>query len=281
MKSQRHALLVLTALMVSGCLQTSADESGNPATVLTSESTWVLAGLTVEGDQKEADGACILSFTESEFSGRMAVESFRGTYEARTTGDLKLKLEFLGAAEIAVEPAVLRQQEEIAKVLRRVNHFEATDTGLLLSDGSSKSQLRFAKYGPSPSLPLRGTTWTLTIFEEFSGTSPEDSVSATPAPRDNPIFLQIKADNVTGSGGCNRIDGSVRVEKNERLEFLNLSVTEEGGPSEALKVETEFIDKLLKVSRFTVTGNRLVLSNDDGTLALHFEGKSPENGQRD
>jgi copper homeostasis protein (lipoprotein) len=111
--------------------------------------------------------------------------------------------------------------------------------------------------------PLRGTTWNLVQL----GATP---VAAAPGGRRAHLRLDAKATQVSGSGGCNRLMGGFETSANA-LRFTGLAGTRMACPPDVMAGETALLQALGKVASWQVAGNRLDLSDAQGTLLARFE----------
>ncbi|HMQ70584.1 MAG TPA: META domain-containing protein [Ignavibacteria bacterium] len=101
------------------------------------------------------------------------------------------------------------------------------------------------------------------ILSDYSNGAPE-------------LTFDIGKDRFSGSGGCNRITGSVTNEYNY-LRFGKIASTMMMCPG--IEKETEFMNMLEKVLSYEMTGNQLILAGPD-ELTLIFTDQTPEASDR-
>lgn len=86
---------------------------------------------------------------------------------------------------------------------------------------------------------------------------------------EKPVYIEFTENNkVTGFAGCNRINGSFKVVKGDKIGFGQLGVTRMTCP--AIETENKFVKTLNAGSHFKVEGNRLIFSTDDEQIVAVF-----------
>jgi heat shock protein HslJ len=130
---------------------------------------------------------------------------------------------------------------------------------------------------PSPAKPfitaangnvrLEDTTWNLTRL------GPKDVV-ASENQRQPYIVLDSSNKRVTGSGGCNRLNGTYTLEK-QNVHFGPIASTMMACPR-GMEVEGTFLRTLDKVHSWKLHGNELELQDENGAFLLRFEAAPPE-----
>jgi len=109
---------------------------------------------------------------------------------------------------------------------------------------------------------LRGTNWRLVAV----GDKP---VTVTDSNRAAHIILQPDSKQVAGSGGCNRIFGTYEL-NGAALRFTGVGATKMAC-KDGMETEAAFLPVLLRVRRWTLIGQRLVLSDSAGVVLAQFE----------
>ena len=110
--------------------------------------------------------------------------------------------------------------------------------------------------------PLRGTYWTLVRLYG----SP---VPAATKQREARLILATHESRVSGSGGCNRVRGSFKLD-GDRLSFDHMASTMMACP-EGRDEEKKFMEALEKVERYRIRGSHLELLDAAGAVSARFE----------
>ena len=110
----------------------------------------------------------------------------------------------------------------------------------------------------SPDYSWQGKRWTVIELKEvpvqLSGTRRDASITFLPAEK-----------RFTGYGGCNSINGTYSIEKN-KLYFSDIVSTKMSCPD--ISFETTFLQTLSKVNRYEISGNTILLKNDNDVLVI-------------
>lgn len=109
----------------------------------------------------------------------------------------------------------------------------------------------------APDAPLIGTRWLLRTLDG----KPAEPKNA----RQEPHLVFASGLVLNGSGGCNNLSGSYKVEQ-DRLTVSNLGSTKMMCP-DAMAVEQGFMDALRKTQNFRIKGNTLTLLASGKALA--------------
>ncbi len=114
----------------------------------------------------------------------------------------------------------------------------------------------------SAPIPLDTGTWRLAELGGVSAVSGEEGME--PAQ----IRFELDSARVSGSGGCNRIFGSLATDA-DSLRIGPLASTRMACADEAVtRQEMAFIEALENTRRYRISGDTLSLIGDNGTLAL-------------
>jgi putative lipoprotein len=111
--------------------------------------------------------------------------------------------------------------------------------------------------------PLENTNWKLTWLAE-------KDVAANDTQRTPYIFLDPAGSRVSGSGGCNRLSGTYRVDK-QTIRFGPTSLTMMACPS-GMDREKDFMEALGETRKWKIQDNELEVYDEDGKLLVRFEG---------
>jgi heat shock protein HslJ len=94
-----------------------------------------------------------------------------------------------------------------------------------------------------------------------------------PVPEGLEITLEIEADRVSGSSGCNRYTGGIAASDPGRLEISETAATKRACPEPVMSLESRFLRALAGASDYDFLAGRLALtcSTDEGMTTLIFE----------
>lgn len=115
--------------------------------------------------------------------------------------------------------------------------------------------------------PLRGTSWKLIGL----GDQP---VAAVEKQRQAHLVFAVDELRVFGSGGCNRIIGSVAL-NGDRLRFDHMGTTMMACP-DGMDLERRFLEALGNVVCYRLSGRRLELLDGQGVVVARFAAETPE-----
>ena len=107
-------------------------------------------------------------------------------------------------------------------------------------------------------VPLEGTNWTLTTLRDPSVLTP------------GYIFLDPKERRVSGSGGCNSLNGSYELD-GDRLTFGPLATTRMACREDHMDAEQAFHEAMARVSRWKIEGKHLELFDEAGVMVARFD----------
>jgi heat shock protein HslJ len=110
---------------------------------------------------------------------------------------------------------------------------------------------------------LENTNWNLTRMGD-------KDVAASDIQHAPYIFLDSSGNRVSGSGGCNRISGTYRVDK-QKIRFGPTGLTMMACPT-GMDREKDFMEALGETRRWKIRGNELEFYDEDGKLLVQFEG---------
>ena len=233
----------------------TADTSSSRITL--EGTTWVLG----EGSDLGAPlGDVVVSarFEDGKVTGQSGCNSYNGSYELDgqnlTIGpDLASTQMACGDAETAVETAYLARLPKVAS-------YSIEGETLTLADGDDKALLEYeASVGAQAILG----SWTVTSY--YSGNA------ITSVLADATLTAEFTENRVNGNAGCNTFMGPTAVE-GETIKIGPLASTRKACESEELsKQETDYLAALELATSFAVTGDRLDLFRDGGTIAATFE----------
>jgi len=134
---------------------------------------------------------------------------------------------------------------------------------LILMDSDGNDLLVFERVARTPDLPLVGTDWVLDSYSTGG-----DAISSVIA--GTTITANFDGGNVTGNAGCNLYGGEYTLDgANLAVSslFSTLMYCETPG---VMEQEAAFMGNLANVSSYRVEGDRLILTDAEGTDVLFF-----------
>ena len=243
----------------SGSVGTGSNSSSTTAAALALEGpTWQLIATTPLGVDL-GTVAVTATFESGTVTGTSGCNTYNGPYKVDgsklTIGpNLATTQRACGAAETAVETAYLGKIVKVAS-------YKIAGTNLTLSDSSGAALLTY-QAAPSGAAALEGA-WNVTSFYTGNAIS---SVSA-----DAKLTAIFTATDVSGSSGCNTYRGASVVDGSS-IKIGPLASTKIACANEDLsKQEASFLAAMELATSFKVTGNRLDLLRDGGTIAVTLE----------
>jgi heat shock protein HslJ len=114
-----------------------------------------------------------------------------------------------------------------------------------------------------PAAPFEGTDWRLVEYVGQAG-----GVVSVPATVE--VTATFDAGTVAGNGGCNAYRGQYTVD-GTAIEIGQLAATAMACTGAAAPVESAYLQILPLMTSFAVTGSRLELANESGSILLRFE----------
>jgi heat shock protein HslJ len=234
----------------------------------TKKEKWVLKSWTAGQNLPEnIDHRPYLTFKKDKFHGTAGINLVSGSAKAKNDGSLAISLG--GMTEIGGPPEIMKMESTFTKLLGGVTRWKVDGETLILSDGTPKLELRFETPAAKKNLPLIDTRWTLIGTEENTG----ETSSMTALLPGTSVTLSLQIDGrVAGSAGVNRYQGKAETKEGQKIKFGPMMSTRRGGPEKHMKQEADFLKHLGKVSRWTVTGERLELADEKRSFVLIFEG---------
>ena len=257
-------MILIPLLIAAGCTGKSPVPSGIPL----NGTEWVLTGYVPDGTTLQPlDGTTVtMVFSkDGQITGSAGCNHYFAGYEIKGTA---VTIGQAGSTEMyCTGPGVMAQESKYLTLLGRVASVETGNTSITFADAKGSPILSFARSVPPAPAPLVGTTWTLDSF--FA----PDSVSSVIA--GTTITAVFDNDGkVTGSAGCNRYFGSYTATGTalsvDSVGSTKMSCTSPGVGQQ----ESTYLALLGRTASFSVTGNRLVLADANGTKLLSFTQES-------
>lgn len=259
------SLMILIPLIIAaGC----TGKSPVPSAIPLNGTEWTLTDYVPNGTAlKPLNGTTVtMVFSNAgQITGSAGCNHYFAGYEMNGTA---VTLGEAGStAMYCTGPGVMDQESTYLALLGRAASVEAENTSLRFADAKGSTILSFARIVPPAPAPLAGTNWTLDSF------STADSVSSVIAGSSITAVFD-KDGSVSGSAGCNHYFAS----------YTTTGTAMSVGPAGSTKMyctgpgvmnqESTYLTSLGRVASFSITGNRLVLTDAKGTMLLSFTRES-------
>ncbi|MFA7198086.1 MAG: META domain-containing protein [Methanoculleus sp.] len=256
-------VIVVASIIAAGCMGSTTTPE---APVMLPGTSWTLASLAGE------DGAMIPVLAGANVTATFSLDRNVGgnagcnQYGAGYTVDgANLTIEPAIRTEMYCNepPGIMAQEDRYLALLAQVASYRTEEGRLILADSEGADLLVFEKAVPMPDLPLTGTDW---VLETYNANNTVSSVIAGTT-----VTVTFAPDgNVTGNAGCNHYGGQYSLDGGNLAIsslFSTLMYCETPG---VMEQESAYLTLLANVTSFRVEGDRLTLTDADGTDLLFF-----------
>ncbi|MBA3266309.1 MAG: META domain-containing protein [Nocardioidaceae bacterium] len=267
----RHTVLLVasTSLVLTACASETSGAGGsgpgpddNAALAFgdLDGRTFVSTQVTRDGkpDRLPSNAPIQLGFDGSTLSANAGCNSLFG--EGRLDGDL-LVIGGMGGTDMGCEPALMKQDEWLAKSLTAQPTVELDGDELTVSSGATTIEL-LDDEAANPDLALTGTRWVLEAFGDRAGD--DGIVSSVPAGR--PATLRITGARLSFSDSVNR--GTARVVVRDSKLVITRTTRTLAGCDDSCEALQMAIADVLKggAVAYSIDGDQLVLTKGDTAL---------------
>lgn len=257
-------LAVILLLLASGCSTLPGEPSGSPQDPL-AHVTWYLLSMGGEGPGAGVvNGTTITALFDG--NGTLAGSGGCNTYTAPYQ-DLR-KAFSIGAAtstEISCTTplGVMAQESRYLSLLPNASGYHIEGTRLQITDKEGSPLLTYTSLPPD----LAGT-WQVLTF----GTS--DGQTWTPGTLTTITLRFHPEGSISGNAGCNDYQGTFLVTGTGSLSLSPSGMTKMFcGIGGVMELENAYIGYLPGMTQYSITGSRLLLSDDSGHTRLLFDRK--------
>ncbi|KAF5031880.1 META domain protein [anaerobic digester metagenome] len=160
-------------------------------------------------------------------------------------------------------PGLMDQEDRYLAHLTNTSSYRTEGGRLIFTDHEGADLLVFEPVAPTPDLPFTGTDWVLEAYSTGG-----DAVSSVLA--GTTITANFADGNVTGNAGCNHYGGQYSLDGatlSVSSVYSTLMYCETPG---VMEQEGRFMGLLANVSSYRVEGDRLILTDTEGTDVLFF-----------
>ncbi|MCC7556587.1 MAG: META domain-containing protein [Methanoculleus marisnigri] len=239
---------------------------GDESTGLAGNTWWTLTSLAGENGTQtpvlDGTGVTVTFSAEESLGGSAGCNHYSADY---TVDGAALTIEPAIRTEMyCSEPeGIMDQEDRYLALLTEVASYRMEDNLLILADSEGGDLLVFEKAAQTPDLPLVGTDW---VLESYSANG--DAVSSVIA--GTTITANFDDGNVTGNAGCNHYGGQYSLDGADLTVsslYSTLMYCETPG---VMEQEAAFMGLLANVSSYRTEGDRLILTDAEGTDLLFF-----------
>lgn len=223
--------------------------------------TFLSTGVTEDGKPRQLakQTRIELQFTDD---GRLIANAGCNSMQSPVgTGDKRLTAADLAITDMGCDAPRHAQDDWLAKVLGAKPDWKLEGQTLTLTSGGTVITLQ-DKQATQPNLPLTGTRWTLTTLI--------DGETASSSPAASKAYLVLKAGKVTGSTGCNTMNGTAVVE-GKYIAFGPIGTTRKACGADLATLEKSVLGVLKGTVRFELTSSGLTLKGQN-SKGLGFTG---------
>jgi heat shock protein HslJ len=193
--------------------------------------------------------------------GNAGCNNFFGSFEAKENGSFSV-IEPLGATMMFCE-RFMDEESAFLAALQSAKSLEFNDVGQLVIRLNDSEEAEFMLFVNQSNVSLYGTGWVLSSLVDPDGEITVPPISA-------PLLTFSEDGGLYGSGGCNRIMSGFTSEGNTiAIDEIASSMMYCDG---LMELEDRFNRGLAQVSRFEISGDRLVLSDEASINVLTFTG---------
>lgn len=230
--------------------------------------SWTLVSLVGEGGAPApvitGTTVSIVFGTDGTLSGTAGCNHYGADY-TRDGAEITIEATFITEMYCMDPPGIMEQEDHYLVHLMDVSLYRVEGGRLILSDESGADLLVFDRAVEVPDLPLVGIDWLLDGYSTGG-----DAVSSVIA--GTTITAKFSPDgNVTGNAGCNHYGGGYLSEgANLSVSSLFSTLMYCGEPEGLMEQEAQYLSLLGNVSSYRVEGDRLVLTDAEGTDLLFF-----------
>jgi heat shock protein HslJ len=176
----------------------------------------------------------------------------------------KIVIAQAGSTEMyCTAPGAMEQERAYLALLGRAASLTVVHDRLTFADAQGTPILSFTRIVPPAPEPLVGTNWTLDSFHTADAVSSVINSTTITAVFD-------REGRVSGSAGCNQYAASYTATGNV-FSISSLGSTKMNCPGNGIMLqEGTYLASLRKAAGFTISGNRLILADANGTSLLSF-----------
>ena len=253
------ALLAARVVMLAGC--GGDDESDPEPDPPASESLEgrEFIGTEVSGHELVAGSEVWLNFADGQLSANAGCNTMFGGYSLDGS---TIVVDQMGGTEMGCEPALMDQDAWLAEFLESSPSFTLEGETLIVTAGGTSITLTDREVF-NPDRPLEGTRWTVDTL--YTGTG--DTGAASSVPTEAEAFLEFDGTNVTGSGGCNTLNGPATVGEGT-ITFGPIATTRMACAEDVMALEGQVLEVLSGEVVYTIDGDVLTLTNEAAEAGL-------------
>ncbi len=221
-------------------------------------------GQTVE---LQPDSEITAQFQAGEVRGNAGCNSYFGNYELQGSN---LTVGPLGMTEMYCMPEELMTQEaDYLAALQSAASFQISDGQMQIANGDAEPVLTFALLAPLEPMPLTGTHWQLTGYNNGAG-------GFVPVLADTELTAVFGPEGkLVGSGGCNSYSTIYEADGDQiTVGPVASTMMMCGSPAGIMEQDSAYLSALASASTFGIQGQELTLWNAEGQKALTYRARA-------
>jgi len=199
-------------------------------------------------------------------SGSAGCNQYTASYEG-SLGGLAIGAPSSTKMHCGSPAGIMNQETVYLTTLQGASGFTIANDILTITDSNGRAILTFSRNDPDVLIPasLIGTPWYLNSYIDARG------AIWSPGPL-HIISLQFDEDgNLSGNAGCNSYAGGYAMSGNT-LAIGNLVTTLMFCPETGvMDLETTYLEFLPRITRYSISGNELTLSDANGTINMVYD----------
>jgi heat shock protein HslJ len=220
-----------------------------------------------EGDsmrEPAAERTAVLRFDNGRLSGNVGCNQLMGAYHS--DGNKLVFEPRVASTMMACPPPLMEQERAVVEAIGKAASYRIDGDRLSIADAEGQTLMTFSE---RKSLPLTGTRWRLTNYNN-------GKQAIVTVLNDTQVMLQLRDDGELAGKACNAYRG--RFERDgDRLQVVGpIAATRMAcpGPEGANEQEAAYFAALERVTGFSISGDVLTFTDDQGTTMAKFRAAS-------
>lgn len=207
-----------------------------------------------------------LEFDQDRVSGSSGCNRLTASYQVN---NYSLEISPAAGTRMACEEAVMNQEFQFLQALEGVQEFRINGGNLIITYTTEEGSgvMVFENHHTAMNNSIVDTAWKLLFWTE--------SNSMIDVAADSEVSLNFTGDRLSGTGGCNRLVGSYKINDN-KLEMSPLASTSMACEPELMTQESHFMQALQGIQEFRINGENLVITytTEEGSGMMVFKNDS-------
>jgi len=260
-----HIATVIAVVILFGLITSCSDTSSETQALPGGSSIQDLAGTNWSLSLLRGDGLLLISIITAEFdqegmvSGIASCNGYSATYLIE--GD-HFSMAGLETTDSSCRQRLMDQETRYLETLESIVSYEVLGTTLEMRDGEGRAML---VYDTLRQTTLRGSSWTLTDYDDGTGT-------VVPLLPETRVTADFGDDGLlSGSAGCNGYSASYDVaNKLVNIEALVMTEIFCMDPEGVMDQEMAYLSALDKSEAYTIVGEAMGLLDKEGAIQVIY-----------